>query len=199
MSEIIAQEQKEENTAIMSDSDKIMTVCYIKFKQQNANYKEIIKTALANIKRFSEEQNIMVKYNYVENAEKHKIFINGEVVETGIDHIYFKLNRKNFDLFKTYQFLFSTSTYKTEAFFIPDNEEQKDKLLKTRNSFIKITEFEGKLLFKSRTTQASHYYLSRKIFDDNKIKYNNKNFKYNYLKNPSVNNKPGVAILKNNT
>ena len=81
-------------------------------------------------------------------------------------------------MFKKYQSKCSVSRFVSKAYFIPENDEQKNKLLKVKNSFVKITEENNSLLFKSRTTQTSHYYLSKQIFNDASVVITNKNFKY---------------------
>lgn len=164
-------EEKKDN-----NDSKIMTVFYVEIKHSVKNYEEVVKKVLENIKKFSTENKIMVKYNYVKNAEKYKTIVNEEVVEINSDHIYFKLNYSNLPLFKKYQFLAKRSDYKTLSEFTPSNVEEKEKMLKVKNSFIKITEVDGKLLLKSRVSQNSHYYLSRQIFNELKITMNNKNF-----------------------
>jgi hypothetical protein len=171
----------QENTRVKNlDTDnKIMTVFYIQVPQSIENYKDIVKKVLENIKNFSTENNIIVKYNYIENAvDKQFQQINGKTVEIKSDHIYFKLNYNNLGLFKKHQKKCSCSRYITMAHYTPKNDEEKQKLLKVKNSFVKITEQDNKLLFKSRTTQNSHYYLSRQIFNENEILMTNKTFKY---------------------
>ena len=172
------QETKTEIVKNTTINDKIMTVFFIEVKHSIKNYEEIIKKVFENFKKFTEETKIIVKYNHIKEADKKLQLINAQNVEIVSDHIYFKLNYSNLGTFKKYQLKCSVSRFTSNAYFIPENDEQKNKLLKVKNSFIKISQEGDKLLFKSRTTQGSHYYLSKQLFNDNGIVITNKNFKY---------------------
>ena len=161
-----------------TNNDKIMTVFFIEVKHSIKNYEEINKKIFENFKKFNEETGIVIKYNHIKDAEKKVQLINAQNVEIVSDHIYFKLSYNNLGAFKKYQSKCSVSRFSSKAYFVPENDEQRNKLLKTKNSFIKISQEDDKLLFKSRTTQSSHYYLSRQLFNDAGIVITNKNFKY---------------------
>ena len=183
--------EKVENT-ILNETKKngdVMTVFYIEVKHSIKNYQDIIKKIIENIKKFTSETGINVKYNHVKDAEKVFKLIDEKTVEINSDHIYFKLNYDKLGDFKKFQKKCSVSRFITMARFTPENEEQKNKLLKVKNSFVKISEVDGSLLFKSRTTQSSHYYLSRHIFNETGIVINNKNFKYDVKKSKTVDKK----------
>ena len=172
-----AEDSKTEIVVSNKGDNKIMTVFYIEVKHSIKNYQDVIKKVFENIKKFISETKIVVKYNHVKDAEKVLKLIDEKTVEIDSDHIYFKLHYDNLGLFKKYQSKCSVSRYVSKAYFTP-TEDQKEKLLKVKNSFVKIVEENDKLLFKSRTTQSSHFYLSKKIFDETSIVITNKNFKY---------------------
>jgi Holliday junction resolvase len=167
---------------VIKKNGEVMTIFYIEVKHSIKNHQEIIKKIIENVKKFTTETSINVKYNHVKDAEKVFKLIDEKTVEIDSDHIYFKLNYDKLGDFKKYQNKCSVSRFVTMARFTPENEEQKNKLLKIKNSFVKIFEVDGVLLFKSRTTQKSHYYLSRQIFNEANIVINNKNFKYDVKK-----------------
>ena len=170
--------QESKTEIIKNTNDKIMTVFYIEVKHSIKNHEDIIKRVFENFKKFTEETGIVVKYNHIKEAEKKVQLINAQNVEIVSDHIYFKLSYTNLASFKKHQSKCSVSRFTSKAYFIPENDEQKDKLLKVKNSFIKISQEDNKLVFKSRTTQSAHYYLSRQLFNDSGIVITNKNFKY---------------------
>ena len=169
---------KVETEIVLKKNDNVMTVFYIEVKHSIKNHQEILKKIIENIKKFTSESGVNVKYNHVRDAEKVFKLIDGKTVEITSDHIYFKLNYDKLGDFKKYQSKCSVSRFITMARFTPENEEQKSKLLKVKNSFVKISEDGEVLLFKSRTTQPSHYYLSRQIFNESVVVIDNKNFKY---------------------
>ena len=174
------QENTQEKTEIVqnANNDKIMTVFYIEIKHSIKNHEEIIKKVFENIKKFSKETGTVVKYNHIKEASKTFKLIDEKTVEIVSDHIYFKLNYNKLGEFKKYQKKCSVSRFAIRAIFVPENNEQKEKLLKIKNSFIKISQEGDNLVFKSRTSQSAHYYLSRQLFNDVDIVINNKNFKY---------------------
>lgn len=152
-------------------------IFYTSFNESNTD--EDVKNVVDNIKRFKNDTNSFVKYNYVKNAFVRLINKEDKEIKQSNSHIYFKLQVSEIDKFKIYHPNFSKSKFFTHSTY-ECTEEEKEMLMNSKNSFLNFYYDKENNVFniKSNTTKNSHFYLFKKIFIENGKKMNFAKFKY---------------------